>query len=562
MRSYLILFSVSLLFALGLTPVVRRWALQWGAVDVPDSQRRIHEHPTPRLGGVAVYLAFLATLVLTPWLGTLVSQNLLSSWRTVAWVLAGATVIFALGVYDDFRGADAKLKLAVQLTVAAGLYFGGFSIGTLSSPFGGGWELPFWLSLPLTMLWIVGLTNAFNLIDGIDGLASGASAFALLSLFLCSLAQSHPEVSLMSIVLVGAVIGFLRYNFNPATIFLGDSGSLMLGYMAAVLSLVSAQKSPTLIAIAIPLVSFGLPVMEVGVSLSRRFLSGAPLFDGDRRHIHHMLLRRGLTQRQAVVLLYGICALFTLFGLMLLNPQRNKVALILFVLGAGIVLGVRQLRYSEFDALGSSLKRGVAGRKRSLTARARWLNNLEKIREARTMDDLLSSLEGLCETHGLTAARLEVTNYDPIRSGHNGHYAHANGHTIGLHWLWARAKGGNHQTLRDNAHLNGHESELAACWSLRLPLLNNNGENIGAFTLYHALANGRASDTMPADLAQTTELLSRELSAAFNGLRQSYLLDEHAPAIKDYLQKFNRDRTNGNVKVHITDQTGEPVRGA
>jgi UDP-GlcNAc:undecaprenyl-phosphate GlcNAc-1-phosphate transferase len=352
----------------------------------------------------------------------------------------------------------------------------------------------------------------------------------------------------MSIVLVGAVIGFLRYNFNPATIFLGDSGSLMLGYMAAVLSLVGAQKSPTLIAIAIPLVSFGLPVMEVGVSLSRRFLSGAPLFDGDRRHIHHMLLRRGLTQRQAVVLLYGICALFTLFGLMLLNPQRNKVALILFVLGVGIVLGVRQLRYSEFDALGLSLKRGVAGRKRSLTARARWLNSLEKIREARTMDDLLSSLEALCETHGLTAAQLEVTNYDSTWPSHNGHHARANGHTnghnTGIHWLWARGKGGNQQILRDSACVNGHESELAACWSLRLPLLDAVGNNIGAFTLYQTLTNGRASVTMPADLAQTTELLS-------NGLRQAYLLDEHTPAINGYLQNFDRERQAGERKAQI-----------
>ena len=140
--------------------------------------------------------------------------------------------------------------------------------------------------------------------------------------------------------LIGAVMGFLRFNFNPATIFLGDSGSLFLGFMAAVLSLVGAQKSPTLIAVAIPLISFGLPVVEVGISLSRRFVSGAPLFQGDRRHIHHMLLKRGLTQRQVVILLYVICALFTLFGLMLLNPQRNKVALILFVLGVGVVLGV------------------------------------------------------------------------------------------------------------------------------------------------------------------------------------------------------------------------------
>ena len=306
MRSYLILFSLALLLTLGLTPLVRRWALIWGAVDWPDGGRRIHARPTPRLGGLAIYLAFLATLGIAPWLGTLVSQNLLNGWQKVGVVLVVGTLIFALGVYDDFFGANATIKILVQLIAAALLYSYGFRISVLSSPFGGGWELPVWLSFPLTALWIVGITNAFNLIDGIDGLAAGASAFALLSLFLCSLAQSHPEVSLISIILVGAVIGFLRYNFNPATIFLGDSGSLMLGFMAAVLSLVSAQKSPTLIAIAIPLVSFGLPVAEVGISLSRRFLSGAPLFQGDRRHIHHMLFttRADATAGRHPALLY------------------------------------------------------------------------------------------------------------------------------------------------------------------------------------------------------------------------------------------------------------------
>jgi len=551
LRSYLILFSISLLFALGLTPLVQRWALRWGAVDLPDDHRRIHIQPTPRLGGVAVYLAFLATLAVSPWLGTLVSQNLLKNWQTVVWVLVGATVIFALGVYDDFRGADAKLKLAVQFTVAAGLYFGGFRIGTLSLPFGGGWELPIWLGFPLTMLWIVGLTNAFNLIDGIDGLAAGASAFALLSLFLCSLAQSHPEVSLMSIVLVGAAIGFLRFNFNPATIFLGDSGSLMLGYMAAVLSLVSAQKSPTLIAIAIPLVSFGLPVMEVGVSLTRRFLSGAPLFDGDRRHIHHMLLRRGLTQRKAVILLYGICALFTLFGLMLLNPERNKVALILFVLGVGVVLGVRQLRYTEFDALEFSLKRGVAQRKRSLAARARWLNSLENIRAAQTMNDLLSSLAELCETHGLAAARLEASHRNSASLGHNGHYPQVNGVAAGLHWMWPRleafSNGGN-----DSRHEQNSEEKLANCWSLRLPLVEADGRSIGAFTLYRSLTNGQVSDTMPTDLAQTTELLSRELSTVLTSLRQTSVPDEHRPATKGNLLDLNRERQFGEREQPAT----------
>lgn len=511
MRSYLILFSLSMFLTLALTPLVRRWALRWGAVDMPDGGRRIHARPTPRLGGLAIYLAFLTTLGVAPWLGTLVSQNLLSYWQDVCAVLLVGTLIFALGIYDDFRGANATLKVAVQVLAATLLYVYGFRISGLSSPFGGWWELSALFSFPLTVLWIVGITNAFNLIDGIDGLASGASAFALLSLFLCSLAQEHPEVSLISIILVGAVIGFLRYNFNPATIFLGDSGSLLLGFMAAVLSLVGAQKSPTLIAIAIPLVSFGLPVVEVGISLSRRFVSGAPLFQGDRRHIHHMLLKRGLTQRQAVILLYVICALFTLFGLMLLNPQRNKVALILFVLGVGVVLGVYQLRYTEFDALGSRLRHGVSRRKRSLAASARWLGSIEALRGACSLEQLQALLAELCEKHELAAARLEL---EPD----------------GENWNWPNDESFNRQQVLS-----------ARCWSLRLPLVGVGGRPLGAFTLYQSL-DCTASDALPLNLTQTAELLSRELGARLVEILPQPVPAESAQTAETYVPSFKRDR--------------------
>lgn len=542
MRSYLILFSFSLLFSLGVTPLVRRLALRWGAVDLPDGERRIHKRPTPRLGGVAIYLAFLVTLGIAPWLGTLVSQNLLSSWQTVGVVLAVGTLIFALGVYDDFHGANATVKIVVQLLAATLLYTCGFRIDVISSPFGGGWELPMLLSFPLTALWIIGITNAFNLIDGIDGLAAGASAFALLSLFLCSLAQAHPEISLMSIILVGAVIGFLRYNFNPATIFLGDSGSLLLGFMAAMLSLVSAQKSPTLIAIAIPLISFGLPVAEVGLSISRRMVSGAPLFQGDRRHIHHMLLQRGLTQRQVVILLYGICALFTLFGLMLLNPQRNKVALILFVLGVGIVVGVYQLRYSEFDALGLSLKRRVVQRKLSLAASARWLGSIENLRAARTLDDLLLSLAKLCETHDFAAAQLDISADAAALASENS-YSDASISILdhgaaGLHWMWP---------FPDEFSRN-HDF-TACCWSLRLPLIGSAGDTIGSFTLYQTLPQGKTENPVPLDLGHITELLSRELSAAFNHLCPA--VANHPQPVNGYRPGFSR---NGKMTIEAYNE--------
>lgn len=525
MRSYLLLFTFALLIAFGLTPLVRRWAASWGAVDWPDEDRRIHNTPTPRLGGVAIYLAFLASLAITPWLGNRVSEQFIANRQTVAVLLGTATLIFALGIYDDFRGANAMHKIAVQLVAASVLWSCGLRIGWLSSPFGGSWELPVVLSFALTALWIVGITNAFNLIDGMDGLAAGASAFALLSLFICSLTQGHPEVSLLSIVLVGAVLGFLRYNFNPATIFLGDSGSLLLGFMAASLSLVGAQKSPTLIAIAIPLVSFGLPIAEVGLSLSRRFLSGAPLFQGDRRHIHHMLLLRGMTQRQAVILLYGICAFFSLFGLMLLNPQRNTSALIFFVLGLALVFGIRQLRYAEFSAFRRDIKRGVNQRRRAWAAGSQWLQSLESLRAATTVEELLGALAGLCESVGFSAARLEIADERMFAAAANG-----NGNrkrdlpdVSGWDWQWPAG--------RKFAEENG----AANCyWSLRLPLLTDEGSSMGALTLYHRLTNGLTSDKIALDLAHASELLGSELSAAFVNLLKPATIPERQKSNGDY----------------------------
>ncbi|MGH9842627.1 MAG: glycosyltransferase family 4 protein, partial [Blastocatellia bacterium] len=401
MRSYVTLFTISFVIALLITPFVRRKAAQWGAVAIPDDGRHIHARPTPRLGGVAIYLAFIVTLLCVPFLGNMVSDMFREDLPKHLALLAPATLMFLFGIYDDFRGSSAPLKIAVQTLAAGVVYASGYGIENLSLPFAtdGSWRhLPVWLSFPLTALWIIGITNAFNLIDGIDGLAAGASVFALLSILVFSIAQGNPEISLIAVVLVGAVLGFLRYNFNPATIFMGDSGSLFLGFMAAVLSLVGSQKGSTIVAIAIPLVSFGLPVTEAGLSLVRRFLGGQPLLRGDRGHIHHRLLDRGLTQRQAAILLYAVSALFALFGLMLLNPQRNLAALVFFVLGVGILFGVQHLRYAEFSELGNQIKQigqDVSRRRRTLAAGVRMRRAGGELGSAESLDQLFASLESM-----------------------------------------------------------------------------------------------------------------------------------------------------------------------
>jgi UDP-GlcNAc:undecaprenyl-phosphate GlcNAc-1-phosphate transferase len=503
MRSYIILFAVSLLLSLLLTPLVRRQAIHWGAVDQPGG-RRIHQRPTPRLGGVAIFLSFICTLLLVPMLGNMVSETFYENLPVLIAIFIPAAMIFLLGAYDDLRGLNAMTKMAGQTLAATMIYLLGFKIDVISTPLGGVWDLPPIFELLLTVAWIVGITNAFNLIDGIDGLAAGASVFALLSILVFSIAQGNPEISLVAVVLVGGVIGFLRYNFNPATIFLGDSGSLFLGFMAAALSLVGSQKGSTIVAIAIPLVSFGLPIMDTGLSIVRRFLSGTPLFGSDRGHIHHMLLRRGFNQRQVVILLYGVCALFSLFGLMLLNPARNLAALVFFVLGVGIVFGVQHLRYAEFSELGSQIRQGVARRRRALAINVKVLKVSDDLNEARSVDDFFRALGEMLAVNEFDCAILAVNEFSSHAFAASGLRHHRSAREDEqIIWTWERGDTPLEEVLASDQF-----------WTLRLPLTDEAGAGFGSLTFYRCLLDGEPA----IDLKNLCGPLQRELSATLSTL--------------------------------------------
>ena len=497
MRTYITLFTLSFFTAMLVTPVVRKKASEWGAIAQPDSDRHIHSRPTPRLGGVAIYIAFIATLLCVPFLGNMVSESFRANLFKFVALFAPATFIFLFGVYDDFRGASAPLKFTFQILAAVMVYAAGFRIENLSTPFGSQLSLPAPLSVPATILWIVVITNAFNLIDGIDGLAAGASVFALISILVFSVAQGNPEISLIAVVLVGSVMGFLRYNFNPATIFLGDSGSMFLGFMAAVLSLAGSQKGSTIVAIAIPLVSFGLPVTEAGLSLARRFVNGQSLFAGDRGHIHHKLLDRGMTQRQAVILLYAVCALFSLFGLMLLNPRRNLAALIFFVLGVGIVFGVQRLGYAEFSELGNQIRQGVTRRRRALAVNAHVRRTSDRLGAVNSAGELFDALDSMLEVNEFECALLEINENEPVYESSLTSYCRmTNGR---LTWSWTRNEIEIDRVLSSNQY-----------WILRLPLVGGHGETIGSIAFYRNLTN----KTPATDIGNLCGTFQRELSAA------------------------------------------------
>ena len=318
---------------------------------MPREGRHVHRTPLPRLGGVAIFLAFSFSLIL--WLSLAAFYpGLLKGLApaTLLRIYVPACLIFSLGIYDDLRGAGPYLKFSVQVIAATMLFMGGMRILDLPVLFGAH-SLPWFVGLPLTVLWVVAITNAFNLIDGLDGLAAGSALFSTVVFFVVALVSQSWLGALMSVALAGAILGFLRFNFNPATIFLGDSGSLFIGFVLSALALAGAQKAPTLVAVAIPVVSFGLPILETALSILRRLISGRPIFTADKEHIHHKLLQMGLSHRQVVIVLYAVSALFGMLSLFLLWPTGSTLGLVLAVVGTGIWLGVQHLNYLEFGEL-------------------------------------------------------------------------------------------------------------------------------------------------------------------------------------------------------------------
>jgi UDP-GlcNAc:undecaprenyl-phosphate GlcNAc-1-phosphate transferase len=342
-------FVLSLLLSFMLTRLVRNHAVKHGWVSLPESARHIHTVSLPRMGGVAIYTALVTSLLLVLYLMSRHPVNQVFHMRTMAFLLVPGTLVFLLGLYDDIRGIGPYWKFFFQAVAAVIVFSGGLRIVNLPILFGSrefGWVA----SLVATVFWILWITNAFNLIDGVDGLATGSALFSTFVVFVVSALNGNQFGLLLTATLSGALIGFLRFNFNPATIFLGDCGSLFVGFMLGSLALYG-QKSPTMVAVAIPVVSFGLPILETALSVGRRFMNGKPLFEGDREHIHHKLLRRGLTARQTTLVLYGVSAIFGLLSLFLLLPGGGPVALVLVVLGGIMWIGVQHLGYHEWFEL-------------------------------------------------------------------------------------------------------------------------------------------------------------------------------------------------------------------
>lgn len=316
-----------------LTPLVKAFSIKVGAVDVPKDDRRMHDHPIPRLGGLAIFLGFIFSMLVMVPLD-----------RAKQGMLLGVVIIVVLGIFDDIYALSAKLKFVVQIIAALIAVLFGNRIDVLSNPniFSSEplWNLGVW-AIPITVIWIVAVTNAVNLIDGLDGLACGVSTISSLSMLIISLLVSELDVAIIMAALVGACIGFLPYNFNPAKIFMGDTGATFLGFIMATMSVQGMFKMYNIISFVVPFLMLGLPIFDVCFAVIRRISKGQSPMAPDRSHVHHKLIDLGLSQKQAVGVLYVISAILGLSAVVLTTSGALKAILVLLALALAMAIAWR-----------------------------------------------------------------------------------------------------------------------------------------------------------------------------------------------------------------------------
>ncbi|RKG83290.1 MraY family glycosyltransferase [Corallococcus terminator] len=402
MITFFAAFLVSLLVALALTWIVRERALAWGWLDQTSSSRKVHVRPVPRLGGIGIVGGFFAPLCALFLVDSGVGVQFLAQTDLIVGLFVGGAVIAALGLYDDLKGAGAKLKFSVQFAVALSLYALGFRIEVLANPFGAELSLGL-LSLPLTVVWVVGVINALNLIDGLDGLAGGVAFFGVGTHFLLALMRGDVLLCLLMAALAGAILGFLVFNFNPASIFMGDTGSMFLGFVLAAVSIKTSSKSGTAVALLVPVMALGLPIMDTLLAMVRRSLLGRPMFSADKEHIHHRLMSRLLlTHRTTVLVLYALCSLFMVTALGLHFANSVQSALLLSGVGVVIVVLMRKLGYLDMRHAGSVQQT----RQRNQQLRTLVKAVTGAVRAAGSLQDVWNAVRPLAQ--GLDAAQQEL----------------------------------------------------------------------------------------------------------------------------------------------------------
>ena len=344
---YVWAFVLALVITFALTPLVKRFAVAVGAIDKPDA-RKVHHGAIPRLGGLAIFLGYM---------GSVLFNNSIPHDHKLFGFVLGTVILVLVGIWDDIRQIEPKTKLMGQIIAAAILVAYDIRVDFINLPWGGVVYLKYW-AIPLTIFWIVGFTNIVNLIDGLDGLAAGISFIACIAVCAMTLQLGQIDLACIALALAGATVGFLRYNFNPAKIFMGDTGSMLLGYTLAAISVMGAVKTAATIALVVPAIVLGLPILDTLFAIVRRKISGRPIFKTDKGHVQHRVLAQGLSQKQAVLMMYAVTALFG--GVSVIVAEVNAwigCVLVLAIFLCSIYVARRLGVITHSDAAGHPLPR-------------------------------------------------------------------------------------------------------------------------------------------------------------------------------------------------------------
>lgn len=389
MGSFLLVFAVAALAGALCVPLAMGVARRVGALD--DTRHP----PVPRVGGWTIALGMGLSLVLVGVVFDPTGATLLAAPGALEAVVLGGAAILLVGGLDDIHPLRPRVKFGAQTAVAAGVWLLGVRIQLVSSPMGT-LALDPVVSLPVTVLWLVGIANAFNLLDGADGVAAGSAFFASAAVFFVSVTLGQPAIGLVAAALAGGILGFLPFNFPPARAFLGDAGSLVIGFLLAGLAVEGATKGPTLVAIAVPLFAFAVPVFDTTITLLRRAVRGRPLFERDEGHVHHRLAHRGLSPRGVAVVVYVASAAMALLAMLFINPDVRSYAVAFIVVGAGVWLAARFLRLHELNELARVARRGAL-QPRAIMMNVGLRRAAERLQSAASLLDILAGLALLFE---------------------------------------------------------------------------------------------------------------------------------------------------------------------
>jgi UDP-GlcNAc:undecaprenyl-phosphate GlcNAc-1-phosphate transferase len=399
---YSLIFLVVISFALSffITPAVREVFLRLGIVDRPDGARKFHHRPIPRVGGVAIALSYVIAFTLL--LATRLKAGLIiwGAFPLIWKLLPAAALVFVTGLLDDLVRLRPWQKLIGQVAAAVAAYFAGVQVSGVA----GGHLMAWWLSFPATVIWLVACSNAVNLLDGIDGLAAGVGFVATTTMVIAAFFQHNVELAMATVPLAACLLAFLRYNFNPATIFLGDCGSLFIGFLLGCYGVLWSQKSATVLGMTAPLMALAIPLLDTAIAISRRFLHGQPILGADRGHIHHRLLDQGLTPRRAALLLYGVGTLAAILSLSMASGRFEVPVIIVFCVAVWV--GIQRLGYVEFDTAGRLL---LAGSFRKLLRSHISLRNFERALScAQTPDECWAVLKNTYHEFGFYQIQMRL----------------------------------------------------------------------------------------------------------------------------------------------------------